>query len=752
MAKSLHFRAILLLLLLLSAVAQAQTDAPIADFDVARIQRASVLVMQTTTVDGIAQITCVSSGTIVTPDGLILTNAHGTLRNASCPGDSIIVSLNVREGEPPVPSFRAFVTQSDPGLDIALLRINAEVNGQPITPDELSLPFVELADSNNVNLDETLFVVGYPGIGDDTVTNVQTTVQGFNAEPRGGERSWFKIRGVSGDITGPMSGGGAYNREGQLVGIPTTAPLSRTIDTANCIQIQDTNRDSLINSSDSCVPLGGSINALRPSNFALPLLQSAQLDLTISRPEAAQRTSGLPPVIRNLFFAPSVNNGMPTSVLSSLPAGSSSLYLFFDYENMTPETVYELRVSVNGTTNPVFSLPPVRWSGGERGLWHIGLTGQPLPNGELSFSLLLNGQLVAEPRVIRVGGGAEATPTFRSIAFFLDEGGQQFVGNGYILGIGSNVTARFTYANMVDGMEWTGVWYFGDQELTRFTDPWTRGANGTHDARLEVQGGLLPGKFRLELYIEGTLSAMADFTVAGTPESVRPRVFSNDRFTLAATPEEALTSLPVTAVTNPIQRLYAIFDWSAIAPGTLWQMRWSVDDRVFFDSVVPWSLAENGAGYLTQLSSSTIIPDGRYEIELLMNGILLIQRDIEIGIGQLPLDLFLESEGVLLRGQIIDADTRLGVPDVTIVVLSEQFSVEDYTAVTEQIYAMSVTDRNGRYQFDKLLYFGVPYSFIIIADGYIPITVDGIEVFDGSDPERPATENPLERDIYLTRG
>jgi hypothetical protein len=245
---------------------------------------------------------------------------------------------------------------------------------------------------------------------------------------------------------------------------------------------------------------------------------------------------------------------------------------------------------------------------------------------------------------------------------------------------------------------------------------------------------------------------MSDFTIAGTPETTRPRVFSNDRFTLAASPEEALASPPATSVTNPIQRLFAVFDWTAIAPGTLWQMRWSVDDRVFFDAVTPWSLAENGAGYIAQLSTSTVIPDGRYEIELLMNGILLLQRDIEIGIGQLPLDLFLESEGVLLRGQIIDADTRLGVPDVTIIVLSEQFSVEDYTALNDQIYATSVTDRNGRYQFDQLLYFGIPYSIIIIADGYLPITVDGIEVYDGSDPDDPATENPLERDIYLTRG
>lgn len=742
--------------LLTGVVVSAQTPAPLASFDVARIQRATVLVMQTQTVDGIAQITCVSSGTLVSPDGLILTNAHGTVRNANCPGDSLIISLSVREGEPPVPSFRAAIAQTDAGLDIALLRINAEVNGQPVAPNALSLPFVELADSDSVRLDDTIYVTGYPGIGDDTVTTLQATIQGFNAEPRGGERAWFKFRGTSdsGDTTGTMSGGGAYNRDGYLIGIPTTAPLARTIDTANCIQIQDTNGDGLINSTDSCVPLGGSINALRPSNFAEPLLLSAQLSLTVSRPDASQVLTGLPPTITNLFFAPAVNNGMPTTVLNSLPAGTSSLYLFFDYDNMTPETVYELRVAVNGSTNPVFSLPPVRWSGGQRGLWYIGLTGQPLPNGELSFSLLVNGVPAGEPRILRVGGVTEATPTFRSINFLLTASGdnQSMFGNGYILGIGSTVEAQFTYDNMQNGLEWTGIWYYSRREFARTTGVWEDGPNGTHSTAIQDAGGLPPGQYRLELYIGGTLSAISDFTIAGAREGIRPRVFSNERFTVANSDDEARTANRVGAITTTISTLYAVFDWEAIAQGTLWQMRWSVDNRVFYDSVAPWSLAENGAAYLTRLSTPTAIPDGRYKVELLMNGILLRSIEVEVGIGQLPLDLFRDSEGVLLRGTVIDADTRLGVPDVTIFILSEQYSVVDFKALANQVYAMTTTDRNGFYQFSQLLAFGVPYSLIITADGYLPITADGLVVHDGSNPDQPATANPLEVDIYLTRG
>lgn len=745
--------AVFLLALMVSAFAvSAQTETPensfIAQFDLPRIQRATVLVMQTRTVDGITQITCVSSGTIVTPDGLILTNAHGTLTNPNCPGDSIIIGLSVREGEPPVPSFRAVVAQSDPGLDLALLRINAELNGQPIQSNELTLPFVGVANSDSITLDETIYVVGYPGIGDDIVTTVQATVQGFNSEPRGGERAWFKFVGITGgrDITGSMSGGGAYNRDGLLVGIPTTAPLARTIDTANCVQIQDTNGDGLINNSDGCVPLGGAINALRPVNFAQPLLQSAQLNLIITRTESTQPVSSLPPRISNLFFAPSVINGMPTTVLSSLPSGSSSIYLFFDYENMTPQTVYELRVSVNGSTNAIFSLPPVRWSGGASGLWYIGLTGQPLPNGELSFSLLVDGQLASDPRVIQVGGVAQEQPAFRTIDFLLTEGEERIFGNGYILGVGNTVTAQFTYINMTDGMEWAGVWYYNGTAVTQpFGGAWNRGANGATTTSLSVPGGLLPGRYRLELYIQGGLSGLAEFTIAGTREDIRPRVFTNARFTVANNDQAALTSGSVSEVTTTIQSLYAVFDWESLAPGTIWQIRWSVDNLVFFDTIAPWTLSENGTGYMTRLFSPGGIPDGNYRVDLLMNGILLQSVSAEVGIGQLPLNIFRESEGVLLRGRVIDANTRLGIPDVTIFILNEQFSVVDFQARQNQLYASTVTDRLGNYQFSSLLLYGIPYSLIITADGYLPITVDGI----GVDNE---TDNPLERDIYLTKG
>lgn len=731
-------------------------------FDLERVQQATVFLMQVLESNEDRVITCVSSGTLVSRDGLILSNAHGTVMSEACPGDILFVALNVRPGEPPRPTYRASVVQADDGLDLAILRIDAGLDGRTLTPSDLALPFVEIGDSTGVTLDDTVTVVGYPGISDDPATAVSAVIQGFTAEPRGGGRSWLKIRtdAASGDeIFGTMSGGGAYNRQGQLVGVPTTAPLGNQVAGTSCQLIQDTNGDNLINPNDRCVPVGGSINALRPSNFAQPLFRSASLQLQIEKlsEPPSQINSGGPPSINRLIFASSVTNGQPTSVISRLPAGSDSLYLFFDYQNMTPETVYELRVTTNGNINPVFSLAPVRWSGGTSGMWHIGGVGQTWPNGQYEFTLFIDGIAAAPPQFIEIGGAADTEPTFRSIEFALIEDNQMF-GSGYVLGAGTTVNAQVIYDNIEAGTPWQAIWYFNGSEIAREETAWPTGLplNGSEDiGGISLsEGGLVPGQYRLELYINGILSATSDFTVAGARSGAIPDVFtvvdeegereSTLRFVVADSPQEATERPGVSSFTNAVDTLYALFDWQFLAPGTLWQMRWAVDNEVFYDQIVPWRVGESGRDFVTQLTGPDGVPDGTYTMELFINNIRLGGTEIEIGIGQLPLDPFAEAEGLQLRGQFLDAETREGVSDVTFILISEDFSVIDYEARSDQLYAMATSDRNGNFVIDRPLEFGAPYSVFIAAEGYLPITADGFEVSTD-------TANPLELSIYLTR-
>ena len=198
--------------------ASAQTS-----LDIERIQRATVFLMQATSSAGSMTIHCVGSGTIVSRGGLILTNAHIVQQGASCPGNTIIVALSARLNQPPIPTYLAEIVQADTGLDLALLRISRQLDGRLIDSSSIALPFVELGSSSAVSLDETIAVFGYGGLGEDPVQIERGTITGFAAEPSGGDKSWLKTGAA---IPGTMSGGGAYNQQGELIGIPTTAPVS----------------------------------------------------------------------------------------------------------------------------------------------------------------------------------------------------------------------------------------------------------------------------------------------------------------------------------------------------------------------------------------------------------------------------------------------------------------------------------------------------------------------------------------------
>jgi S1-C subfamily serine protease len=738
----------LLALLSLSVTLDAQAQQGAFSFDLERIQRATAFIIQARDTGDTLEITCVGTGTIVNRNGLILTNAHNTVQSTSCPGEIIVIALSVRLDEPPIPKYRAEVVQVDAGADLALLRITRQIDGRLIDSNTLGLPSVELADSSNVQLDDTITIVGYPGIGYDPIANVRGTVSAFVSEPSGGTRSWIK---TSAAISGTMSGGGAYNANGQLIGIPTTAPV--TTQAANLSCVWDTNNDGIVNTNDTCIPIGDSINALRPSNFARPLLRAASLGISVQTRmnfgTALPPTSA--PTFRRLFFSPSVNDaGMPTTVLRSLPAGSNSLYLFFDYANMTPETVYSLRVTTDGIPNSTFSLAPVRWSGGERGLWYFGSSSQPWPNGVYEFTLFANGIATESQRLI-VGGGATVEPAFSDISFGLLDLQGNVLGNGFVLPTGNVASAEFLYRDVVEGTPWSAVWYYEGEEFFRTPDDqvWLDGPTGRKAVSISEPNGLLPGNYRLELYLNSRLAATSDFIIAGAQEGVFPRIFDNAHFTTAASLNEARTSPAISNFAAGTQSIYALFNWQQLGSGTNWTMRWSVDGEIFSTQTGPWFGPESGSNYTIEVGAPGGVPDGTYRMELFVGRLPLAQIESRVGIGQLPLDPFAGTQGAQLRGTIIDAETGEGIPGASFILISDQFSVQDFTWTEEQIYASSISDQNGQFEIDRLLQFStdarsVPYSAIIVAQGYVPLSADGLVV-------RAGEQNPIDITIEMLK-
>ena len=218
----------------------------------------------------------VGSGTILSPSGLILTNAHvASPASQGDPGsepDALGIALIVSEDKPAVPSYIAQVLAVDGFLDLAVIQITANINGSPVDPASLNLPYVQIGDSDTVHVGDAINIFGFPAIGGNTITFTQGIVSGFSSEEQLGDRAWIKTDAT---ISGGNSGGLAADANGHIIGVPTIAAASRDTETSDCRQVQDTNGDGTVDQNDSCVPIGGFLNGIRPVNLAQPLIDAA---------------------------------------------------------------------------------------------------------------------------------------------------------------------------------------------------------------------------------------------------------------------------------------------------------------------------------------------------------------------------------------------------------------------------------------------------------------------------------------------
>jgi S1-C subfamily serine protease len=213
------------------------------------------------------------SGTLITPDGLILTSAHLVAPGGNIEVDSVLVSLTERSDLPPVEEYLAEVAEIDEDLDVAVLRITSYQDGVPVIQGSLVLPYVNIGDSDQLQIGDPISVLGYPQIGGETITLTRGDVAGFTDEAAYGDRAFIKTTATFSD---GASGGLVIDEEGMMVAIPTQIGYGRFTDMIDCRLLADTNFDGKVNQRDVCVPVGGFINALRPINLAWPLIEAAK--------------------------------------------------------------------------------------------------------------------------------------------------------------------------------------------------------------------------------------------------------------------------------------------------------------------------------------------------------------------------------------------------------------------------------------------------------------------------------------------
>jgi S1-C subfamily serine protease len=222
--------------------------------------------------DGRCDLLGNGSGTIIDPSGLILTNAHVVLAGSDDPDDAfwIQVALTDDPRELPVPSYYARPIAIDPTLDLALLQIAYDARGREVDPDDLDLPALELADGTaDLQLEDPIRLIGYPGVGGITVTVVESRVAGFHFDLENedlGNSAWIKTNPAAG---AGVSGGTAVNEAGELIGVPSAGFGTEL----RCV---DLDGDGDNDPATECQAMTGEVQLVRPIEFVHDFLQGAQ--------------------------------------------------------------------------------------------------------------------------------------------------------------------------------------------------------------------------------------------------------------------------------------------------------------------------------------------------------------------------------------------------------------------------------------------------------------------------------------------
>ncbi|NER13284.1 PDZ domain-containing protein [Leptobacterium flavescens] len=144
------------------------------------------------------------SGVIISPDGYIVTNNH-VIANSS----HLRVKLNNNK------VYDAELVGSDPGTDIALIKVDTEEN----------LPFLAFGDSDNTKIGEWVLAVGNPFNLTSTVTAgiISAKARDLNENDRRNQ-SFIQTDAA---VNPGNSGGALVNTNGDLIGI-NTAITSQT--------------------------------------------------------------------------------------------------------------------------------------------------------------------------------------------------------------------------------------------------------------------------------------------------------------------------------------------------------------------------------------------------------------------------------------------------------------------------------------------------------------------------------------------
>ncbi len=200
------------------SAANVVVDAPA---DLAGLKRATVKI-QGFDADGASWT---GSGTVISSDGLILTNAH--VADPSAEGiedgpapERLIVSVNEAGNDDPVePRFVAEAVAVDGYKDLAVIQIVATLGGKEVdASDYAKLHPAPVGSSTAMSSGDEIIVMGFPAVAESKSVTVTSGRFSSRADGPGGKNQYIN---TDAKFDHGNSGGLAANDAGEIIGVPT---------------------------------------------------------------------------------------------------------------------------------------------------------------------------------------------------------------------------------------------------------------------------------------------------------------------------------------------------------------------------------------------------------------------------------------------------------------------------------------------------------------------------------------------------
>jgi S1-C subfamily serine protease len=233
-----------------------------------------VMVLAADLVGDRLRVRAVGSGTVISPDGAILTAAHVLDDEASARAHDLFVVGRYRSesAEPElVCAGLPAAAKRLPAVDLALIACDRDLDGRPWSGPRW--PTATIGRSESVTPGAQIWVLGYGGLGGARLQASAGLVSGWSGERGGASRRDFMRTDAT--VAPGSSGGAAVDEDGYLIGVATAY------------------RQLTATRGDVKVPLG-QVGLIRPIELARDLVAVAQAGFTPRRDDPTPAAGGTP--------------------------------------------------------------------------------------------------------------------------------------------------------------------------------------------------------------------------------------------------------------------------------------------------------------------------------------------------------------------------------------------------------------------------------------------------------------------------